>query len=319
MFDFASRRLPTRQTLAGRDCALTDTLSRRGWLAAVATSYLAWQLAPAAQAARPGQRQSHDTGTNAREARDDAIRQLPLTKLSMQDRNRISSVVNDAAMFRRMPTQVIPCDARLFQFLAVNPDVVVSMWRSLGISDISLERTGPNTFRTDDKQGTAGTMEVVYSTQDTVLALCDGSYEGALFSRRVMGKCVMLLKSGFYVDNTQTPFVSTRLDAFIDIENVGAELLVKSFQPLVGHFADHNFRETAHFLATLNRAAEVNPGKVEQLAGKLNNVSPVTRQQFVEITNSVAARVSQRDETADIEPPQLARKPTSNAPVPIRR
>jgi hypothetical protein len=268
-----------------------------------------------AWAVRPGQRQSHDSGVSSREAREDAIRQLPLTKLSMKDRNRVSGVVSDTAIFRRMPAQTIACDSRLYQFLVNNPDLVVSMWRSLGISDVALERTGPNTFRTDDKQGTAGVLEIVYSSADTLVAFADGSYDGALFSRKVLGKSVLLLKAGYYQDNNQVPFVNCRLDAFIQIENVGAELLIKSFQPLVGHFADHNFRETANFVATLNRAAEVNPGKVEQLAGKLNDVSPVTRQQFVQITNSVSARVSQRDESVDVEPPQLARKPASNSPV----
>ncbi len=301
--------------LRAADSSITSGgCSRRHWLALLAASCFGASAAPAL-AVRPGQRQSHDAGVSTREARDDAVRQLPVTKLSMKDRNRVSAVVNDTAIFRRMPTQTIACDSRLYQFLVNNPDLVVSIWRSLGISDVALERTGPNTFRTDDKQGTAGTLEILHSTPDTLLAFADGSYDGALFSRKVLGKTVLLLKAGYYQDNNQTPFVTCRLDAFIQIENVGAELLVKSFQPLVGHFADHNFRETANFVATLHHAAEVNPGKVEQLAGKLNDVSPVTRQQFVQITNSVSARVSSRDESAFVEPPQLARKPASNSPV----
>lgn len=289
--------------------------TRRECLGLLAAGFASLLTPRTASAARPGQRQSNDSGVSSRDARDDAVRQLPLTKLSAENRNRVAGVVNEAAIFRRMPTQVIPCDSRLYQFLILNPDLVVSLWRTMGISEVALERTGPNTFRTDDKQGTQGTIEIIYSSPDTLLALADGSYDGALFTRRVMGKCVLLLKTGYSQDADRNPLVSCRLDAFIHIQNIGAEFLVKSFQPLVGHFADHNFRETAHFVATLNHAAEVNPGKVEQLVGKLNDVSPVTRQRFVQITHQLAARVADRDDTADVEPPQLAKKPTSNAPV----
>lgn len=289
-------------------------LSRRRMLALLSVAFAAGGLVRSASAARP-QRNSNEQGVSTRDARDDAVRQLPLTKLSREDRNRVAEVVNDASIFRRMPTQVIPCDGQLFRFLLLNPDLVVSLWRTLGISEVSLERTGPHSFRTDDKQGTRGAIDILYSSDDTMLALADGNYDGALFTRKVVGKCVLLFKSGYFQDPDRLPYVSTRLDAFIQVENIGAELLVKSFQPLVGHFADHNFRETAHFVATLNRAAQVNPGKVEQLAGKLNDVSPVTRQQFVTITQQLAARVAERDETADIEPPQLARKPAGTAPI----
>ena len=290
--------------------------SRRNWMTAViggAGSLLAGSTLSAAP--RAPQRPGSESGVSSRDARDDASRQIPLAKLSREDRNRVASVLNDTSIFRRLPTQIIPCDAQMFQFLAVHPDMIVGLWRVLGISEVSLDRTGPNTFRTDDKQGTRGTLEILHSSQDNLLAIADGSYDGALFTRRVVGKCVLSLRSQYHQDAERTPLVTCKLDAFIQIDNIGAELLAKSFQPLVGHFADHNFRETAYFVSMLNRAAEVNPGKVEQLTAKVNDVSPVTRQQFVTLTHQLAARVAVRDETVDVEPPRLAKRPVSNDPI----
>ena len=294
--------------------AKAGAMSRRACLASIAGGLVAAMSPSDAWSARPP-RPSSDSGVSSREVRDVAVRELPLTKLSREDRNRVARVVNDAAVFRRLPTQTIACDAQLYTFLIQHPDLVVNLWRVLGISEVALERTGPNQFRTDDKQGTQGTIEILHADQSSMLALADGMYDGALFTRRVRGRCVLALKNGEYQGENQEPIISTRLDVFIQIENVGAELLVKSFQPLVGHFADHNFRETAHFVETLNRAAQVNPGKIEQLANKMNDISPVTRQQFVAITNQLAARVAERDESVDIEPPQLARRPDGSLPL----
>lgn len=305
----ASTIIP-RAELAGPLC-----LSRRDLLASLAGLGLYCLTGARTFAARPPQRPGSEAGLSTREARDDAARQIPLTKLSREDRNRVAAVLNDTSIFRRMPTQIIACDPQMFQFLIVHPDLVVGLWRVLGISEVSLDRTGPSTFHTDDKQGTRGALELLHSSPDALLAIADGNYDGALFTRRVMGKCVLSLRSSYHYDAERTPMVNCRLDAFIQIENIGAELLAKSFQPLVGHFADHNFRETAYFVSMLNRAAEVNPGKVEQLAARVNDVSPVTRQQFVTITHQLAARVAVRDESADVEPPQLAKRPTSNDPV----
>ncbi len=256
--------------------------------------------------AKPPQAES---GQSSRDARDEAIRQLPLQRLNQRDRRRVLGVVNDTAIFRHLPTQSIPCDPQMYKFVLGNPDLVVNLWRVLGISDVSLRRTGPTTFATDDGAGTVGNIEVLLQTPELTLVIAEGVYDGALFTRRVAGKCVMSVRSEYRHASDGRDYAICAMDSFIQIDNVGAELVAKTFQPLVGHFADHNFRETANFLGTLNRAAEVNPTKIIQLTNRMQDVSPEVKEQFIDLTHQLAQRIASRDETIDVSPPSLARRP----------
>lgn len=256
--------------------------------------------------AKPPQAES---GQSSREAREEAFRQLPLQRLKERDRKRVLGVVNDTSIFRHLPTQSIPCDPNMYRFVLAHPDLVVNLWRVLGISDVSLRRTSPTTFATDDGAGTVGSIEVLLQTPEATLVIAEGVYDGALFTRRVMGKCVMSIRSEYRQASDGRDYAVCAMDSFIQIDNVGAELVVKTFQPLVGHFADHNFRETANFIGTLNRAAEVNPTKIVSLTNRMQDVSPEVKTQFIDLTHQLAQRIALRDETIDVPPPSLARRP----------
>jgi hypothetical protein len=52
-----------------------------------------------------------------------------------------------------------------------------------------------------DGAGTFSNVELVYGTRDTHVVYGKGFYEGPLLRRRVNGKCVLLLQSGY----TQIP------------------------------------------------------------------------------------------------------------------
>ena len=256
--------------------------------------------------AKPPQAES---GQSSREAREEAFRQLPLHRLKERDRKRVLSVVNDTSIFRHLPTQSIPCDPNMYRFVLAHPDLVVNLWRVLGISDVSLRRTSPTTFATDDGAGTVGSIEVLLQTPEATWVIAGGGYDGAWFTRRVMGKCVMSIRSEYRQASDGRDYAVCAMDSFIQIDNVGAELVVKTFQPLVGHFADHNFRETANFIGTLNRAAEVNPTKIVSLTNRMQDVSPEVKTQFIDLTHQLAQRIALRDETIDVPPPSLARRP----------
>jgi hypothetical protein len=83
------------------------------------------------------------------------------------------------------------------------------------------------------------------------------------------------------------------MDAFIQLDRVGIELLAKTFQPLVGKTADHNFTETMGFVGRLSRAAERNPDGVDRLAPKLTRVTPEHRQMLVKIAHEMAERTDE--------------------------
>lgn len=252
-----------------------------------------------AQAIAPEQ-----AGTTSRMARQEAAAAIPLAKLHADDRMRVQRVLDDTTVFRRMPTQLIECDPEFFLFLVEHPDVVVNIWQVLDISDVQLDAIGPRQYDADDASGTVGKVELVYRSPETHVFYADGKYEGHFFPRPVTGRIVLLLRSRFMRDADGTEFVHARLDAFVQMDNFSAEILAKTFQPLVAPVADHNFRETTSFASTLNRAAVVNYQGVEELAQRLKRIEDDTRKEFCKLSERVAIRAALSETTRTAERPK---------------
>lgn len=239
--------------------------------------------------------------TTSRAAREEAVQTIPYDEISAEARGKIQGILNDVTIYRRMPMEVIDCDPGLYLFLLEHPDLVVNIWEVLGISDVAVKRVGPNTFKADDGAGTVGTVEFLYRSQDLHVVYADGSYDGAMFAKPVRGRCLMLLRTGYTREANGRLKVTCKLDTFIQLEHAGVELLAKTFKPLVGSAADHNFRETVSFVSGLSRAAEVNYAGVMRMAAKLQRVDPRDRDQFAQIAGKLATRAAQQG-TADAVP-----------------
>ena len=119
-------------------------------------------------------------------------------------------------------------------------------------------------------------------------------YSGPIFINQVHGKCLLVLKTGYAREPDNRYFITCRLDAFIQLKNVGVELVAKTFQPLVGRTADHNFRETAAFMGLVSRSAEQQPQALRQLATQLTKVDDEDREQFCEIAHQLTLEALER-------------------------
>ncbi len=221
--------------------------------------------------------------TNSRAARDDAIKSIPFDKLGPDMRNRVWGVINNVSVYRRLPTQSIECDPELFVFLVRNPEVVVDIWRVMGITNMTLDRSGPDRYRASDGQGTTGNVEFAFRSDDLHVIYSEGMYDGPMYPAKLRGQCVMVLKSNYVRGPNGRVTVVNRLDAFLRIENVGLEIVAKTLQPLLGKTADHNFSETTSFVNTLAHTAETNPTGVSRLAQRLRHVDPQVRQKFADL------------------------------------
>lgn len=292
-------------------------MNKAGWLGAVVCAGML--LAPTrplyAQAAPPAQAPSSQPakGVSTREARDDALRSAPRDKLDRQTRARVDAVLKDVTVFRRLPAQAIECDPKMYLFLVENPQVVVGLWRAMGVSEMTLTRSQDGVFTADDAAGTHAQVECVYRSADTHIFLADGKYHGALFTRPVEGKCLLVLRSGYVREPSGRRFVICRLDAFLQVKHLGAELLARAFQPLVGQTADHNFRETTAFLEKLHEAAVRNPAGVQRLGAKMEGVDERQVLEFHELSGTAAARATLAS-SMPVESSEMADAPLPTAP-----
>lgn len=231
---------------------------------------------------------------NSQAAQQEALRNIPISKLNEEAQRKVLSVLERPSIYRRLPTKSVDCDPEMFVFMVRNPEVVVNIWEIMGISQMVAERTGPYSWKGDDGQGTQSNIELVYGTDETHLVYGEGFYEGPLLKRKVAGRCVMLLRSAYGMGQDNRAQVSNKLDVFIAIDNVGAELIAKTLQPLVGSTADTNFTEAARFLGKLSQTAEQNSEGMPRLAAKLNRCDDRVKREFAMVSSGVNQRVAQR-------------------------
>jgi hypothetical protein len=222
-------------------------------------------------------------------ARQDAIHSIPMERLAPQDRAKVGSVVSNVSIFRRMPVRVVDCDPDLYLFLVRHPDVVVNIWEVMKASRLQLRETEENQFQVIEPSGIVTTFNYLYRSHDTHVLYGEGSYDGPLLNRPVKGRGVLVLKCGYVRETNGRYYVTSRLDCFLTIEPMGAELLGKTVSPLMGRTVDNNFIQTVAFLGSLSRTAEVNHRGVQRLAGQLTHVRPTVRSEFADLAGNLSA------------------------------
>mgnify|MGYP003335718734 FL=1 len=206
-----------------------------------------------------------EEGSSSREARSIAIQGLPFSQLTPEANQRIRAVVDDASYFRRMPTQTVECDAAMYQFLVRHPEVVVNIWDLMGITKVTLSRIGEYQLTGSDGAGTTCKMDLVYGSDTLHIYQSQGNYEGNLWPRELRGHCVVALHNRAVKLPDGRPGMVAWMDAFMRLENAGADLVVKALGPLVGKTADQNFVECAGFFSQISQTARANPVGLQQI------------------------------------------------------
>ncbi|MHB8865171.1 MAG: hypothetical protein ACYC6N_22550, partial [Pirellulaceae bacterium] len=232
--------------------------------------------------------------STSRAAREEALRELPIASLPEPLRSKLQNIVTKPTVYRRMPIEVVPCDPDLYVFLVRYPEIVVNMWQLMGVTKVTIKRTGSFAYDAQDGAGTVSQVELVYGTRDKHLFLAEGHYEGPLLPRRVTGRCAVLLQAAYSRNDAQHDYVSSRLDVFVQLDNVGAEIVAKTLHPLMGRTADSNFAETIRFLGQVSQVAEANGPGVQRLVTRLTNVEPTVRTRFSQIASTLNQRAIMR-------------------------
>jgi hypothetical protein len=226
------------------------------------------------------------------QARDDAIQSLPLSEMTAESRRKLMMVCERPTLFRRLPQKSIACDPNLHVFLLRNPEVVVNIWQLMGMASMSADRLGPYLWKGADGAGTVCDVELVYGTDQMHIIYGDGYYEGSLLKHKVTGRCVMIMKSGYGQGPDRRSYVANRLDLFLQIDNLAADVVARTLSPWVGKVADANFHESCVFASKLSQTAEQNNPGVQRLAERLTKVDPTVRDEFSKIAAAVPQRTT---------------------------
>ena len=283
------------------------------------------------------------TGSSHRSHRAAGIQAIPFDKMNVNAQKRIKDVVSRPSFYRRLPVQTIDADPEYFRLLVRRPELIVSIWQLMGVTQMSTERTGPFTVKTNDGAGTISDLELVYGNEKLHVFYGNGSYTGPMLKQKLTGRCVIVLQT--QAIETATGFDLTNvLDIYLRVDNATASLITRTIQPLVGTTADHNFTESLKFVQRLNQSTRNNGPGVKGMGRKLQ-IDAQVRKDFEVVVDKVYERASSKRQhanlgnqssapiatrppatrpptlqsrTAQSPPPQMSRRVQANEPVLIR-
>lgn len=236
---------------------------------------------------------------NSYRQREQVIAGLPLHRLTRQAQDRILSIAKSPTLYRRLPTQAIDCDRDMFLFLTRNPEVLVGIWDLMGITKVQTNRSGPYQLDARDGSGTECHVDLIYGDPNLHIYVTDGSYDGKLVAKPIRGRGVFILRSSYSTSAGGGTTVTGTIDCFVQIENLGADLVLRTLSGLIGRSADKNFVETARFMSQVSQASATNPPAMIDVAHRMPQVDETTKQRFVNVINAAAHRNIQRTHSPD--------------------
>lgn len=266
------------------------------------------------------------TGTSSRDELENARNRLPWNQLSRTARDRVSGIVNDLSLYRRLPTVRCEVDSRAYQYLSRHPDVAVSLWRAMGISDMQMWQTGPYRYECDLKDGTMGVVSVLYRDSGRQIVLCEGQFQSPLLARPISASGLLHLQTTMQHTQDGRTIVTHTADVFVQFSSQTVETVAKLISPVTFKMADKNFEEITLFLRLMDQAMSQQPGWVEQMASRMSGVLPGRDEELLDVTAQIYVDAQRRRLQASgesvsldaIQPPVTPTSAESPAPTATR-
>ncbi len=228
-------------------------------------------------------------GTSSRDAREQAVRSVPLSSLTNEAIKKLRPVLDDPTIFRRMPTHTVPADPEFFNFIVRHPEVLVEIWQEMGVTHVETDRIGPFLFKGDDGAGTHCSNELILGSDRLHIYYSEGYYDGGMVARKLDGRCVCVVYGQASLGEANQSTITGHMDVFLKLDNLGADLLAKTISPLVVKTADYNYIETLRFISQLSMAAQRDPEAVSRLTEKLD-LLPEVKSRFIQVSNQASLR-----------------------------
>lgn len=266
--------------------------TRRRFFQTVLTAACGLAAARPASADEPAK-----SGDSSRTVQDQAVRAIPLSRLTAPAQGKVNYVLQKPSYFRRMPRQSFPCDPVIFTEIVRYPELLIGMWDAMGATQVEVERIAPYIFRGDDHAGTRCTAELLYGDDSLHVYYAVGDYTGRLTQRKVEGASLCVLHNRPWLDRSGEVYETAEMDVFLRIDSFGADLIVRSLGPLVAGTADQNFTETTRFVGQISEASRENPQGLQALVERLRYVEEPVKERFSAQVLLSSQRYAQRSET----------------------
>lgn len=232
-----------------------------------------------------------DMSAAGRESCRRALATLPLERMSPEHRRLVEHFARAATLHRRLPAETIHCDPALVKFVLAKPEALVDVWRVLDISRVALDPVAAGTWRLSDGYGTTGTVGLIHHdhgpTGDLLVFHGRGGYDGPLAPKPLTGSCLLVVRHGPVV-GADEPAQRIEIEAFLDVDGLGLEIVTRTLQPLIVRSAAANVHEICLFISQFARAADRNPAGVARLAERMSRTPPADRRTLVAVASGAA-------------------------------
>jgi len=232
-------------------------------------------------------------GNSSAAIRKQAISDLPVSTLNAAGVQKVNGVLNNLAMFRRLPVLSFEVDPEVYEYFLANPDVAVSTWRAMEISKFQLSPSGHQAYDADAGDGSVGRIEILRQTSADTLIHCDGAFKSPLLPRPIVARALMRLQTS-YAREPDGRIIGTHSgDVFVEFPSQAVETVAKVISPVSHSIADRNFKQITLFVHMMSQAIGRHPGWIEQIGTRMD-VSDDQRKAFLEMTARSHARSRRR-------------------------
>jgi hypothetical protein len=239
-----------------------------------------------------------DAGSSGQEARRRAAAAVPLDRIPEQQRKVVGQCLRSATLFRHLPAETVTCDPALLEFVLAKPEVLVDLWRTLGISRLALDPAGPGQWRMSDGYGTTGIVRLLHQERTPRGGMLvfhgRGGYTGPLAPRQLTGSCLVVVRHAALEPDVQgRPRQAVQIDAFLDVDGLGLEIVTRTLQPLIIRSAAANLHEICLFMSQFSAAGQRNPAGVARLAERMSRTAPADRRTLARLASGTQPSRSQ--------------------------
>lgn len=255
-----------------------------------------------------------EPGNSNRRQKSAAVESFPLHLMPAQNQRIARDILNNVSLYRRLPKLELESDRRCYQYFIEHPDVAVSIWRAMEISNVQMTRRQECVYDTDTLDGTRGTVMLLLNTPQHCIVTCHGEFKSPALKRPIQASAMMHLQPTFHPSGK----VTHQLDLYVAFPSTAVDVIARLISPVSNRIADRNFEEVSLFVELMSKAMARQPGWVEQIASELQGVRSEDVDKLLSVTAATYVDAL-RAEGVDLVPvrAQNATLPTQIPELPI--
>ena len=220
-------------------------------------------------------------GTSDRSVSRSSAAELPLSRMSADNQQRTRQIISNTSQYRRMPELQYEVAPAVYRYLVQHPDVAVSTWRAMGISQLKMLQTGPAEYEATAADGSEGIADVLLQDNNQCLFVVSGKYSSPLLPTAIHASALVWLRYRFRERNDGSVVVQQQVETFIHFPSTAVEVIAKLAARVTNSILDRNAFEVSLYARMMSEAARKDITWIEHLADRLDGVLPRRKQELV--------------------------------------